>query len=69
MVELNFTDKNGDEDTEPIFPDFEEKENIDVFEIVDLCLNGIHTDGGHHKNWYLLEVLKQIIPKKHHMII
>lgn len=63
-VKLKFTEDG--EDGEPIFPDFEEIKNPDLLEIVDLCLNGIFTDGEHHKNFYLLEVLKQIILKEHH---
>ena len=26
--------------------------------IVDLCLKGLYTDGAHHKQWYLEEILR-----------
>lgn len=29
--------------------------------IVDLCLRGLYIDGGHHKQWFLEEILKLII--------
>ena len=28
--------------------------------IKDLCINGLITDGGHHKQWYLEEILKTL---------
>ena len=34
----------------------------DTFElikkIIDLCIEGLQTDGGHHKQWYLEEILR-----------
>lgn len=29
-------------------------------EIKDLCIRGLGTDGGHHKQWFLEEILKVI---------
>ena len=31
-------------------------DNID--KVIELCLDGIRTDGAHHKQWYLCEILK-----------
>jgi len=28
--------------------------------IYDLCVDGLLTDGGHHKQWYLEEILKTL---------
>ena len=33
----------------------EEKE-----EIKNLCIEGLRTDGGHHKQWYLEEILMEL---------
>lgn len=32
---------------------------IDKNEIYELCVNGLLTDGGHHKQWFLEEILKK----------
>ena len=32
-------------------------------EIIELLKDGLQTDGGHHKQWYLNEVLKLIDPQ------
>ncbi len=29
-------------------------------EIKDLCLEGLTTDGAHHKQWYLEEILRKL---------
>ena len=29
-------------------------------EIYELCLEGLMTDGGHHKQWFLEQILKKI---------
>lgn len=29
--------------------------------IESLCLDGLDTDGGHHKQWYLEEILKNVL--------
>ncbi len=31
-----------------------------VAKIIELCFEGLHEDGGHHKQWYLEEILKTI---------
>jgi len=31
-----------------------------VTKIIELCFEGLHEDGGHHKQWYLEEILKLI---------
>ena len=32
--------------------------------IKKLCIDGLQTDGGHHKQWYLEKILKKVISKK-----
>ena len=32
-------------------------------EIIELLKDGLQTDGGHHKQWYLNELLKLIDPQ------
>lgn len=32
--------------------------------IIELILDGLNTDGDHHKQWYLEEILKKIVGKK-----
>lgn len=32
---------------------------IDKNEIYELCVEGLLTDGNHHKQWYLEEILKK----------
>lgn len=29
-------------------------------EIKDLCISGLRTDGAHHKQWFLEEILKKL---------
>lgn len=31
-------------------------------QIIDLCVKGLTTDGAHHKQWYLEEILKTLGP-------
>jgi hypothetical protein len=31
-------------------------------DVKDLCINGLLTDGAHHKQWYFEQILKRIIP-------
>jgi len=31
-----------------------------LFEIAKICIDGLCTDGDHHKQWYLEEVLKKL---------
>ena len=38
-------------------------DNID--KAIELCLDGINTDGGHHKQWYLCEILKLFDKQKY----
>lgn len=40
-------------------------DNID--KVIELCLDGINTDGGHHKQWYLCEILKLLDKQKYNM--
>lgn len=35
--------------------------NTNLNKIKDLCLDGLSTDGAHHKQWYLEEILKNIL--------
>jgi len=32
--------------------------------IIELCFEGLHEDGGHHKQWYLEEILKVVTTPK-----
>ena len=36
-------------------------ENIDRIEIISLCHTALMIDGGHHKQWYLEEILKKVV--------
>ena len=29
--------------------------------IYNLCLKALHTDGSHHKQWYLEQILKEVL--------
>ena len=40
---------------------FKLKEEIDKFKLVGKCHDALMTDGGHHKQWYLEEILKEIV--------
>ncbi len=33
---------------------------VDLDEIKNLCISGLRTDGGHHKQWFLEEILKEL---------
>ena len=35
---------------------------MDKEKIIELCCDGLFTDGGHHKQWYLAEILKIVHP-------
>lgn len=39
-------------------------ENNTVEKIKELCLNGLSIDGGHHKQWYLEQILQTLIDDK-----
>lgn len=34
--------------------------NIEKEELKELCISGLKTDGAHHKQWYLEEILKKL---------
>lgn len=36
--------------------------------IILLLMEGLYTDGGHHKQWYLDQVLKELIPDQYEKI-
>lgn len=38
-------------------------DNVD--KMIELCLDGIMTDGAHHKQWYLCEILKLLDKQKY----
>ena len=31
-----------------------------VTDIIQLCFEGLHCDGGHHKQWYLEKILERV---------
>lgn len=35
-----------------------------TMKIIELCFDGLHEDGGHHKQWYLEEILKTVTTPK-----
>lgn len=47
----------NDSNYEPFLSDFTEK---DRDELIKLIISGLGTDGEHHKQWYLEEVLKKV---------
>jgi hypothetical protein len=34
--------------------------------VVSLCVEGLTTDGGHHKQWYLEQILRSISGARYH---
>ncbi len=34
-----------------------------IRKIAELCTNGLTTDGGHHKQWYLEQILLTLVGK------
>ena len=32
--------------------------------IEELCIDGLYTDGGHHKQWYLERILAELYPEE-----
>ncbi len=40
--------------------DCQEKLQQKQDEIKNLCIQGLRTDGGHHKQWFLEEILKAV---------
>lgn len=45
------------------------KENISLFNIKNYIIDALNTDGGHHKQWYLEEILKEILLPERYIII
>jgi hypothetical protein len=39
-------------------------EDHEAESITELCVNGLTTDGAHHKQWYLESILSFVIGKK-----
>lgn len=45
------------------------KENIFLFNVKNNIIDALCTDGGHHKQWYLEEILKEILlPERYEKI-
>lgn len=42
---------------------------LDTYVLIDLCLNGLMTDEGHHKQWYLEQILKKLIGEGGYVIL
>lgn len=41
----------------------------DINKITDLTINGLLIDGDHHKQWYLIEILKNLYGEKYNDIV
>jgi hypothetical protein len=39
-------------------------EDYEIENVINLCIEGLRTDGGHHKQWYLEHILLAMIPKE-----
>ncbi len=38
--------------------------DVAIEKVIELCLDGLYTDGGHHKQWYLERILQILEDKK-----
>lgn len=39
-------------------------ENIDDYALTEMCIEALQTDGAHHKQWFVEQILKRLLGKE-----